>query len=68
MVRFLEIINIAELGINPEKVLYLKFASLNLDNKIAAIGQINNIKTIGENINSVRTNYKLLDEFQYLRL
>lgn len=55
------------MGIDPEKVEYLKAASLKVNNKIDTLGNMYNINVIGTSINEVKTNFKLLDEFKYLR-
>lgn len=55
------------MGINPEKISYLKLASLPFDFKTTSLGNMHKIKTLGENINSIKQNFKLLDEFEYLK-
>jgi uncharacterized protein (DUF362 family) len=56
------------IGVNPEKVTYLKLASLPLNPNLSPLGYVNKIIIIGEQINHVRRSFKLLDEFKHLRL
>lgn len=56
------------MGINPAKVEYLKLAARRPRGGRPALGSVGNIEVIGEPIASVRQDFKLLDEFQRLRL
>lgn len=56
------------IGVNPEKVDYIKLAALPLDYNKSSLGNATNIKVIGEQISQVKVNFKLLDEFNFLRL
>lgn len=55
------------MGIDPEKVIYLKAATATVNNRTAPLGNPKDINIIGTSIDSVRQNFKLLDEFSYLR-
>ena len=55
------------IGVNPEKVDYLKLASLQPAYNIAPLGTMNYIKVLGENISNVKQDFKLLNEFSHLR-
>jgi uncharacterized protein (DUF362 family) len=56
------------MGIDPAKVEYLKLASGPVNDRLAPLGNVKNIKVMGEAVASVRQDFKLLDEFQRLRL
>lgn len=56
------------MGVDPDKVKYLKLASMPLKYDLSPLGNVKNIEIIGETVNQVRQNFKLLDEFSSIRL
>ncbi len=56
------------MGINPNRVGYLKAAAREAGRGIPPLGNRKNIEIVGEPINSVKQNFRLLEEFQYLRI
>jgi uncharacterized protein (DUF362 family) len=56
------------MGINPEKVEYLRLASRPPRGTVPPLGNTRDIEVLGEPIAAVRQDFKLLDEFKRLRL
>ena len=56
------------MGIDPDKVKYLKLASRGAGGKLPPLGNTRDIEVWGEPIASIRQDFKLLDEFKSLRL
>jgi hypothetical protein len=55
------------MGINPKKVGYLRAASRKAGDEVPALGNLKNIEIIGAPLDSVRQDFRLLEEFRYLR-
>jgi uncharacterized protein (DUF362 family) len=55
------------MGINPNRVGYLKAASRRTGRDIPPLGNWKNIEIIGASVGSVKQNFRLLEEFRYLR-
>ncbi len=55
------------MGINPDKVGYLKAASRRTGREVPPLGNWKNIEIIGASMGSVRQNFRLVEEFRHLR-
>jgi uncharacterized protein (DUF362 family) len=55
------------MGINPNKIGYLKAASRRGGREVPPLGNSKNIEIIGASVDSVKQNFRLLEEFRYLR-
>lgn len=56
------------MGVNPERVEYLKLAARPASGKLPPLGNVKDIEVVGAPIASVRQDFKILDEFKHLRL
>jgi hypothetical protein len=55
------------MGINPNKVGYLKAASGRTGRETPPLGTWKNVEIIGASVDSVKQDFRLLEEFRYLR-
>lgn len=55
------------MGINPDKVVYLRTASRGTKRGVPPLGNSKNIEIMGDSVGSVRQDFRLLEEFKHLR-